>query len=59
MAMHDPSELRYSAERFRKMAEDGDDPHLKVALIELADDFEREAAALERWPDSAIKDLNR
>jgi hypothetical protein len=48
MTSDDVHRLRESASRFREMAEDGNDPHLKVALRELAEDFEREAAGLER-----------
>lgn len=53
MANDDPHRLRGSASRFRAMANDGDDLHLKVALMELAEDFEREAADLERQDDRA------
>jgi hypothetical protein len=31
----------------RSMSLDGDDLHLKVALLQLADEFEREAAEIE------------
>jgi hypothetical protein len=53
MTNDDVDRLRGSAYRFRTMADNGDDPHLKVALIELAEDFEREAAGLERQDDGA------
>ncbi len=36
-------ELLDRAEKYRLMALDGDDLHLKVALNELADEFEQEA----------------
>ena len=55
MIMYDPSELRCSDEQCRTMAQDGDDLHLKVALVK----FEQEATALERRTDGATKDLNK
>jgi hypothetical protein len=47
MMTTDPGKLRNSAHRYRSMASDGDDPHLKAALRQLADEFEREAAEME------------
>ena len=35
--------LQESARRFREMAVNGDDPRLKAALLQLADEFEEEA----------------
>ena len=40
-------ELRCSAQLYRDMLKNGDDPQLKVALLQLADEFEQEAERLE------------
>ena len=40
-------QLLDAARKYRNMSADGDDPHLKAALILLADEFEREAEGLE------------
>jgi hypothetical protein len=47
MIRMDPQELRERARNFRSIALDGDDLHLKAALLELAADFEREAMETE------------
>jgi hypothetical protein len=47
MAVRTPAELRISAERFREMAGEGEDPRLHAALLLVADEFEREAARVE------------
>jgi hypothetical protein len=47
MASVSPDKLRESAYHYRSMAVDGDDMHLKAALLQLADDFDQEAADLE------------
>jgi hypothetical protein len=38
---------RATAERFRALAGEGEDLFLKAALIELADDFDREATEID------------
>jgi hypothetical protein len=43
MVMLLPSELRSRARLYRSLALDGDDLRLKVALLSLAEEFEREA----------------
>lgn len=43
-------ELRFSAQLYREMSMNGDDPQLKVALLQLAEEFEQEAAKLETNP---------
>jgi hypothetical protein len=47
MAVSETSKLRVSAETYRRLAEEGDDLHLRVALLQLAEEFEREAAEIE------------
>jgi hypothetical protein len=47
MAVRTPAELRTSAEHFREMASEGEDPRLHAALLLVADEFEREAARVE------------
>jgi hypothetical protein len=47
MIRMDPQELRERARSFRSIALDGDDLHLKAALLELAVDFDREAMEFE------------
>jgi hypothetical protein len=47
MAVVTPGKLRESAHIYRSMASSGSDMHLQVALLQLADDFELEAADLE------------
>jgi hypothetical protein len=47
MTLHNAPELRTLAGRYREMSRDGDDLLLKAALIQLADEFEQEAASLE------------
>ena len=47
MAVRTPAELRASAERFREMAAEGDDPRLRAALLLVAEEFEREAERIE------------
>jgi hypothetical protein len=47
MVIMDPLELRCRADHYREIALDGDDMHLKVALRQLADEYDREAAAIE------------
>jgi hypothetical protein len=43
MVMLLPGELRSRARLFRSLALEGDDARLKVALLSLAEEFEREA----------------
>jgi hypothetical protein len=47
MAMMDPHELRQRADFFRSLALSGHDMHLKFSLLEVADEFDSEAAASE------------
>ena len=47
MVIMDPQILRDRAEQCRSLALDGDDMHLKAALILLAEEFEREATEIE------------
>ena len=47
MVMLLPGELRSRARLFRSLALEGDDARLKVALLSLAEEFEREADAAE------------
>ncbi len=51
MALRDASELRRLARRYRRMVEYGDDPILKDELLNLADEFEQEAAKMEAEDD--------
>jgi hypothetical protein len=48
MREKNPSELRESAQNYRNMSSYGDDFGLKVALLQLANEFEYEAERLER-----------
>jgi hypothetical protein len=43
MVMLLPNELRSRAEFYRSLASEGEDARLKVALLSLAEEFEREA----------------
>jgi hypothetical protein len=43
MVMLLPNELRSRAKLYRSLALEGDDARLKVALLSLAEEFEREA----------------
>ena len=43
MVMLFPDELRSRASTYRSLALEGDDARLKVALLSLAEEFEREA----------------
>ena len=43
--------LRDRARRYREMSAEGDDVCLRAALLELAEEFEREAARLAAVPD--------
>jgi hypothetical protein len=47
MVTVNPQELRQRAGYFRSISLDGEDLRLKVALTQLADDFDREAAEIE------------
>jgi hypothetical protein len=47
MVRTNPHELRQRANEFRLISLDGDDWHLKVALLQLADEFDLEAAEIE------------
>jgi hypothetical protein len=47
MSIADPQELYARADYFRTISLDGDDLHLKVALLQLAEDFDLEAAQVE------------
>jgi len=47
MMLANPYELRQRAMNFRSISLDGDDLHLKVALLQLAEDFDQEAAEIE------------
>jgi hypothetical protein len=47
MVMILPNELRSRAEFYRSLSSEGDDVRLKVALLSLAEEFEREADAAE------------
>jgi hypothetical protein len=55
MAYDYPHELRRKAEHQRYLAAFGEDEHLKAALLELAEEFDQEAARIEaRSKDGAI-----
>jgi hypothetical protein len=47
MDKSDPLWLRQRTRSLRGMTLDGDDLHLRAALLELADDFDLEAATIE------------
>ena len=47
MEKSDPFWLRKKADMLRNMSLTGDDMHLKVALLKLADEFDQEAAEIE------------
>jgi hypothetical protein len=47
MAINSPQGLRESARRFRTLAEEGSDAILKTSLLQLAEEFENEAATIE------------
>lgn len=51
MATKNARQLRDRAQYYREMSTKGDDAHLRSALRELAEEFEREAAELEAKPD--------
>jgi len=48
MTLHSASELRNLADHYREMSRNGDDVCLKASLILLADEFEQEAANLQK-----------
>jgi hypothetical protein len=50
MIMMHPWQLRCRADHYREIAVDGDDMHLKAALRQLADEYDREAAESEARP---------
>ena len=58
MASVNPEKLRESASHYRSMAVEGDDMHLKVALLRLADDFDQEAADLEAYLSTLASDAS-
>jgi hypothetical protein len=45
------SRLREKARRYREMSNCGNDPILVAALLETADDFDKEAAKLDGQPE--------
>ena len=47
MTSRNAFELRQAADHFREMCGKGDDLHIKAALFELAEEYEREALDLE------------
>jgi hypothetical protein len=51
MALRSPRELRDSAKVFRDMASASADSRFREALLEVADEFEAEAARLESVTD--------
>ena len=54
MAIVAPPELRQKATNLRSMSLNGDDLYLKIVLMQLADDFEREAAEHEARSARAV-----
>jgi hypothetical protein len=51
MVVSDPHELRQRAMNFRSISLNGEDLHLKAALLQLAAEFDQEAAKIEARPE--------